>query len=247
MHPECLHGRHDRHDRSAVVRRAHRPGHHVRARRHRYDDRQEAHRDPWHQGLRVRHRADQSSVWASSPDWVAAYPEVLRDRLARGHGRQVDAVLKSCCHLNQDVAHAAGPFPVRRRTGCSRGVGHRNAGHLDPEHREARRWNQDAVAAEQPGPRQPERRAQPDLGRGARLGAEPASAVSEPVAELVAPLAAPGQPVRTMQPVRRAQRAPQLWVRWLRSPPVPRPAPRQKLAGLPPAHRRSPSWRQTPS
>jgi hypothetical protein len=190
-----------------VARRAHHPDHHGQARRHPYDDRQKVHRGPWHQGLRVPHRAGQSFVWASSPDWVAAYPEVLPDRLASGRGQSADAVPRSCRHLDQDAGHAAGPFPARGRTGCSRGAGRRDAEQLDPEHREVRRWNQDAVAAGQPGPPRPERRVQRDWGHVAPLGAEPASAVSEPAAELVAPPAAPGQPVP------RLQVPPQLWVR----------------------------------
>jgi hypothetical protein len=114
---------------------------------------------------------------------------------------------------------------------------------MAPEHLEVHPWNQDAASAGQPDPRRPERRARRDLARVARLGVEPALAVSEPAAELSALLAA-AQPVPRVQTVPQLL-VPQLLVRQLlarraRTAPAPRRTPRQELVGLRPAHRRPP-------
>jgi hypothetical protein len=122
---------------------------------------------------------------------------------------------------------------------------------MAPEHLEVHPWNQDAASAGQPDPRRPERRARRarrDLARVARLGVEPALAVSEPAAELSALLAA-AQPVPRVQTVPQLLvpqlLVPQLLVRQLlarraRTAPAPRRTPRQELVGLRPAHRRPP-------
>jgi hypothetical protein len=117
---------------------------------------------------------------------------------------------------------------------------------MAPEHLEVHPWNQDAASAGQPDPRRPERRARRarrDLARVARLGVEPALAVSEPAAELSALLAA-AKPVPRVQTVPQLS-VPQLLVRQLlarraRTAPAPRRTPRQELVGLRPARRRPP-------
>jgi hypothetical protein len=72
--------------------------------------------------------------------------------------------------------------------GYCQGAGCPDGERPDPERQEVLLWNRDVVAAGQPAHRPSERRAQPDLARGAPLGAEPGPA-EELAAELLVPLA----------------------------------------------------------
>ena len=173
-----------------MARRAHRRGHHDPERRPR-DDRQRVRHDRVCLDRQVCCQADQSSAWASSPGWVVAFPELLADRLVpMGHGRQADASPQVERRPRLDAAHAADPFLARRRTGCCRAAGYRDA--AEQERRGVLRWILDVAAVRRGALRRSERQARPGPGPVARLDAGPTSAAAETADSLVVPLGAAG-------------------------------------------------------
>ncbi len=168
-----------------MARRAHRRGHHDPERRPR-DDRQRGHHDRVCPDRQVYCQADQSSAWASSPGWVAAILEGLGDRPGpTGHDRQAAAIPQVERRPRLDAALAADPFLARRRRGCFRAAGYRDA--ASPERRGVPRWTRDVAVVRR---HRALRRSEPQERLGpeplARLDAEPTSAAGRS-AHLVVP------------------------------------------------------------
>jgi hypothetical protein len=159
------------HAHSVVARLAHRQGHRDPEGHRPRDDHQQVHHDRVCPDRQVYCQADQSSAWASSPGWVVAFPEALGDRPGpTEHDRQAGAVPQVGRRPHRDAAHAAGPFLARRRTGCYRAAGSRDAAQL--ERRGVLRLIPAVVVAWHWALRRPEPQARLGSGRAVRWGAE---------------------------------------------------------------------------
>ena len=100
-----------------------------------------------------------------------AFPEALGDRPGpTEHDRQAGAVPQVRRRPHRDAAHAADPFLARRRTGCYRAAGSRDAAQL--ERRGVLRLILAVVVAWHWALRRPEPQARLGSGRAVRLGAE---------------------------------------------------------------------------